>query len=135
MVRLIHPARFLFLLLALAWAGVIFYLSSQPSIDTPLLFPGQDKLLHMIAFGLLGFLLMGAMKTTDGHYRTVQVWFVTGLVACYGVLDEFHQYFVPGRTVEVYDALADAAGGLLGAWSMYYLMRFLVKYRSRPPAL
>jgi VanZ family protein len=132
---LIHPARFLSLLLAIAWAGVIFYLSSQPGIDTPLLFPGQDKLFHLIAFGLLGFLLMGSMKTTSSGYRTMQVWFVVALVATYGVLDEFHQYFVPGRSVEIYDALADATGGLLGAWSMYYLMRVLVtRCRAVPPA-
>ena len=130
---LIHPARFLFLLLAIAWAGVIFYLSSQPSIDTPLLFPGQDKLFHLIAFGLLGFLLMGAMKTTSSGYLTGQVWFTAALVASYGVLDEFHQYFVPGRSVEIYDALADATGGLLGAWSMYFLMCALVKHHPAAP--
>jgi VanZ family protein len=130
---LIQPVRFLFLLLAIAWAGVIFYLSSQPGIDTPLLFPGQDKLLHLIAFGLLGFLFMGAMKATRSGYRTMQVWIVVGLVALYGVLDEFHQYFVPGRSAEIYDALADAAGGLLGAWSMFYLVSVLVSRRSVPP--
>jgi VanZ family protein len=127
-----RSARYLFLALAIGWAGVIFYLSSQPGIDTPLLFPGQDKLFHLIAFGLLGFLLMGSMKTTSSGYRTMQVWFVVALVATYGVLDEFHQYFVPGRSVEVYDALADATGALLGAWSMYYLVRFLA---SRSKAL
>jgi VanZ family protein len=41
----------------------------------------------------------------------------------YGVSDEFHQYFVPGRSVEALDVLADALGGLLGAWMMYQLCR------------
>jgi len=127
-----RSARYLFLALAIGWAGVIFYLSSQPGIHTPMLFHGQDKLLHLIAFGVLGFLLMGAMKATRSGYRTGQVWLVAVLAASYGVLDEFHQYFVPGRSVEVYDALADAAGALLGAWSMYYLVRFLA---SRSKAL
>jgi VanZ family protein len=122
-----HSARFLFLTLAIAWAGVIFYLSSQPSIDTPSLFPGQDKLFHMIAFGVLGFLLMGGMKTTSNGYRTGQVWFVVVLVVLYGLLDEFHQYFVPGRNADIFDVLADAAGALLGAWAMYYLVKILVK--------
>ena len=121
-----RTARYLFLTLAIAWAGVIFYLSSQPSIDTPSLFPGQDKLFHMVAFGILGFFLMGGMKVTSSGYRTRQVGFVVVLVVLYGLLDEFHQYFVPGRTMDIYDALADAAGGLLGAWSMYYLVRVLV---------
>ena len=130
-----HSARYLFLALAIAWAGVIFYLSSQSSIDTPSLFPGQDKLFHMMAFGVLGFLFMGSMKTTTSGYRTGQVWLVVVLVVLYGLLDEFHQYFVPGRTVEIYDALADTAGALLGAWSMYYLVKILGKssrMRSAP---
>jgi len=130
-----QAARFIFLALAIAWAGVIFYLSSQPSIDPPSLFPGQDKLFHMIAFGLLGFFLMGGMKATSSGYRTRQVWLVVVLVVLYGVLDEFHQYFVPGRTVDSYDALADAAGALLGAWSMYYLARILIRRSTvLPPA-
>ena len=130
-----HSARYLFLALAIAWAGVIFHLSSQSSIDTPSLFPGQDKLFHMMAFGVLGFLFMGSMKTTASGYRTGQVWLVVVVVVLYGLLDEFHQYFVPGRTVEIYDALADAAGALLGAWSMYYLVKILGKssrMRSAP---
>jgi len=118
--------RFLFLTLAAAWAGVIFYLSSQPGIDTPLLFPGQDKLFHMAAFGILGFFLMGGVKTTGSGYRTGQLWFVVVLVMLYGLLDEFHQYFVPGRDADILDVLADAAGGLLGAWCMYYLVRVLI---------
>jgi VanZ family protein len=130
-----RSARYLFLALAIAWAGVIFYLSSLPGIDTPMLFPGQDKLFHLIAFGTLGFLFMGTMKTTNSGYRIRQVWFVVVLVASYGVLDEFHQYFVPGRTVEFYDALADAFGALLGAWSMYYLVKVLASRSTvSPPA-
>ena len=128
-----RSARYLFLALAIGWAGIIFYLSSLPGIDTPMLFPGHDKLFHLIAFGTLGFLLMGAMRTTNSGYRIGQAWFVVVLVASYGVLDEFHQYFVPGRTVEFYDALADAFGALLGAWGMYYLVRVLVKRRTAAP--
>ena len=126
-----HPNRLLFAALAVGWAVLIYYLSSQPGIDTPTLFPGQDKLLHLIAFGMLGFLVMGAMKRTASGYRPGQVWFTVTLVTLYGLLDESHQYFVPHRTVEFYDLLADAAGGLLGAWSMYYLVRALSN-RSRP---
>ena len=130
-----RTTRYLFLALAIGWAGIIFYLSSQPGIDAPLLFPGQDKLFHLIVFAMLGFFLMGSMKANSGGYRIIQVWFVILLVAAYGVLDEFHQYFVPGRTVDIFDALADAAGGLLGAWAMYYLVKMLASRSSvSPPA-
>ena len=116
-----------FLLAALFWAGLIFYLSSQPSIETPALFPGQDKLFHLIAFGILGFLTMGTQLASYAGYPTRRVWLVVLAVTLYGILDEVHQYFVPGRSADVYDALADALGGLLGAWAMYYLARVLTK--------
>ena len=102
-----HRARYVFLVLAFAWAGLIFYLSSQPGIDAPMLFPGQDKLFHLIVFAILGFFLMGAMKITGNGYRRSQVWMVVLIVVLYGISDEFHQYFVPGRSTESLDALAD----------------------------
>jgi len=124
-----------FLLAALSWAGLIFYLSSQPSIETPSLFPGQDKLFHLMAFGILGLLTMGALQASHGGYPTRQVWRVALAVMLYGILDEFHQYFVPGRSADVYDVLADAIGGLLGVWAMYYLVRILVRRSpGLPPA-
>ena len=114
-----------FLLAALSWAGLIFYLSSQPSIEAPALFPGQDKLFHLIAFGVLGLLTMGSLQAPRAGYSPRQVWLVVLAVTLYGILDEIHQYFVPGRSADVYDALADASGALLGAWTMYYLIRVL----------
>jgi VanZ family protein len=123
-------SRAAFLLAAISWAGLIFYLSSQPSIETPALFPGQDKLFHLIAFGILGFLAMGTRQASRQGYPAIQVWRVVFAIMLYGILDEFHQYFVPGRSADVYDVLADAIGGLLGAWTMYYLVRVL--YRLTP---
>ena len=124
--------RNLFLLLALLWASVIYYLSSQPGIDVPALFPGQDKLFHLMAFGLLGFLAMGAVKPVKKRFKLWQALLVIALVSLYGLLDETHQYFVPGRTTELYDVIADTVGGLLGVWTMYYLVRVLSR---RSPGL
>ena len=44
------------------------------------------------------------------------------LALLYAVLDEFHQWFVPGRTAAITDCLIDVSGaaagqGLLAAWS------------------
>ena len=113
--------RYISLLLALGWALIIFYLSSQPGTDQPPLFYGQDKLLHFIAFGVLGFLGMGAAKATSQGYRWWQVWLAITVVALYGVLDEFHQHFVPGRVADHYDVIADIIGGMFGVWVMYLM--------------
>jgi VanZ family protein len=70
---------------------------------------------------------MGTLQTSQNGYRQQQLWLVALAVMLYGISDEFHQYFVPGRSVDVYDVLADALGGLLGAWTMYQLSRMTCK--------
>jgi VanZ family protein len=125
-----NTLRIIFLLCAMGWAGVIFYLSSRSGADIPPLFVGEDKLLHAFVFGILGFFTLGAMKTTADAYRPFQPWLAMILVTVYGVLDEFHQHFVPGRSPDIYDVMSDAAGAMLGVWLLY---RFIM-IRLRSPA-
>jgi VanZ family protein len=111
------------LLLALAWAGVIFFLSSQPGTDTPLPFPHMDKLLHGLVFGILGLLVLGAMRSGKHGHRRTQVWTALAIAGSYGVLDEIHQHFVPGRMPDAFDVLADLTGAALGIWLLHTIIR------------
>ena len=122
--------RRLSLLLALAWMALLFYLSHQPAIDTPLLFPGQDKVAHATVYGILGMLLLGALPRPAGGYTGRQVCISTLLAGLYGMSDEIHQYFVPGRTADVQDWLADTLGALLGTLLLAQLSRV---YKSAQP--
>lgn len=115
-------------LLALLWAGLIFHLSSQSLLGVPLLFPGQDKLYHVVAFGTLGFLATGGMRPAGTRYPAARLLLAFLLVVGYGILDEYHQSFVPGRSTDPLDVLADAAGGVIGIW----LMAFVVRKRAQP---
>ena len=116
----LHP---LSLLLALTWAGVIFFLSSQPGTDIPPPFPHMDKLLHALVFGILGALVLGAMRPGTHGYSRAQVWTALLIAGIYGVLDEIHQHFVPGRTPDVFDVLADITGAALGIWLLHRIIR------------
>jgi VanZ family protein len=119
--------RHLSLLLAIGWGCAIYYLSSLPGVDTQPLFFHQDKLLHAAAFGALGFLLMGAFRPgIHGHSR-FQLLIAIMIAGTYGILDEIHQRYVPGRMPDVYDILADFAGATLGVW----LLHAIVKRRIR----
>jgi VanZ family protein len=103
--------------------ALIFGLSHQPSLPTPLLFPGQDKLFHGIVFGILGAFYLGSLYKPATGYTWVQVAIATICVLAYGISDEIHQYFVPGRTAEFWDVVADTIGGLLAATIMYLAVR------------
>ena len=115
--------RIISLICALLWAAFIYYLSDQPSVDIAPMFTHQDKLLHLAAYFVLGFFSLGALLRSPAGNRLPQVIGVTLLVALFGLLDEYHQSFVPGRNPALGDALADLAGGLLGALFMYLLAR------------
>ena len=105
-------------LAAILWMAFIFYLSSKPSLPVPGLFPGQDKLMHFISYGVLGLFIGRGLARGAAGITSRQVVIVVLLVLAYGVSDEFHQSFVPGRDASVGDLLADTFGGLVAAWLM-----------------
>ena len=80
----------------------------------PVGLPGQsDKLVHAAVFGLLAALWFWARRGADGDRRAATVAFV--MAVAWGVFDEAHQSFVPGRTADILDLLADATGAALAA--------------------
>ncbi len=95
--------------------GILFFLSHQPgdSFDLPL-FPGADKLTHMIAYGVLGATVIFAFSAEARRKRRVLVLVVAVLVpVLFGLSDEYHQSYVAGRSSEILDLVADGAGSLL----------------------
>ena len=97
-------------------AVVIFLLSAQSKLPIPetVSFPGLDKFLHACAFGSLAFTLSYWFSTDKWlgeplKYCTI----VCCIVACYGISDEIHQIFVPGRDASLYDWFADCTGAVL----------------------
>lgn len=114
---------FLLWLPPIAWAGVLFALSagSGPAFAPP--FPHIDKLEHAGAYALLGFLVARAAAGTFAISPSGAVLAGGLAAAAYGVSDEFHQSFTPGRSVEVADAVADTAGGFAGAFAWVALAK------------
>jgi len=95
--------------------GMIFFLSHQSGdfVELPE-FVGSDKLLHLIAYGsLAASFLYGLQPFTKQITRPAAGIIVVFFCFAYGVGDEFHQYFIPGRLVSAWDVLADTAGAIL----------------------
>ena len=90
-----------------AWAGLIFTLSSIPDLGTGL--GGWDlllrKLAHAAEFAVLGVLFLRAVE------RPVLAFL---LASAYAVSDEIHQIFVPGRLGSPLDVLIDMVGVAVG---------------------
>lgn len=99
-------------LLPFLYAGMIFSLSSR-SYASVHLTHGLDKVTHLICYAGFGYVLLRAFRKA-GKRDFVAVWAVL-IVVLYGVSDEFHQTFVPGRDFELWDIVFDGLGGLLAA--------------------
>ncbi|MCX7886080.1 MAG: VanZ family protein [Verrucomicrobiae bacterium] len=111
---------------AAGWATAIFVISSLPSAippeEKPLLWVvPTDALAHAIAYCLLAALVLFALRR--GHRMPLPVAVIVAIVmaSAYGVTDEWHQSFVPGRTASVADWIADAVGAALAGciWCLY----------------
>lgn len=96
--------RLLAWLPAVVWALVIFNLSARPRLPGPDV-QGIDKVAHFGAYAVLGWLLV---RAADRSGLPLAVGLVLGVL--YGATDEIHQMFVPGRSPDVMDWVADAAG-------------------------
>jgi VanZ family protein len=98
-----------------AWAGLIFWLSHQSRpIGNVRLFTHADKLAHAAAFGILAALAARAFGAAAWGARRILLAAVLS-ASLYGVADEWHQSFVPGRDPDPWDWAADTAGALAGA--------------------
>jgi len=127
--------------LVFIWLVVIFYLSAQPAADSsnlskkvtkviieiiPLdnevsttenliakLEPSIRKLGHFSEYFVLGLLVANAFRVS-GVFGLKG--FIFSLLFCilYAVSDEFHQYFVPGRSTEFKDIVMDTIGSFVG---------------------
>ncbi|MEE0845769.1 MAG: VanZ family protein [Eggerthellaceae bacterium] len=136
-------------LLVLAWAVFIFFMSSNTGdalgdgdglvslifqwlhgIQAGVLPSDVDVVspaAHFCEYAIFGALWMNAWRT-----RVATPWAVWAAVVCaslYGISDEIHQIFVPGRTADPVDWLVDTCGAALGAFVAYAVICHLRKRR------
>jgi VanZ family protein len=100
--------------LAALWAALLFWLSSKPDPLPELTSRFSDKILHFAAYGTLGALLRLGLATPRRAPRRALALAVL-LASLYGASDEWHQWFVPGRSCDVRDWVADVLGAAAGA--------------------
>lgn len=104
--------------LAGGYAVLLLYVGGRPGSELPLpsrMPPHADKVLHFLAYGLLAALLFRAVYPLNPHRpprMKAAPWIVVLVPTAVGIVDEIHQLFVPGRTAELLDVVADALGAV-----------------------
>ncbi len=107
-------------LLAIAYMAALFLLSSIPDdsdLGRRILFPPPaiQNLLHVPVYAVLTWIWWRALRARTGSQLAALL--AAAIAVGYGILDEFHQMYVPGRFASVTDALLNAAGAVaVVAW-------------------
>ena len=117
-----------------AWMAMIFALSHEPNLPAP---PGPlldtlvMKTCHVITYGVLAWLFWRALRQhADGSplLRVVSV----GLAVLYGMSDEYHQSFVPGRYGRLWDVVIDGGGAVVAMLLDWWRARRRALSRQTP---
>lgn len=98
----------------------------KEQILTPIVRKGA----HFSIYTMLGILTINFAKTFKNkkEYQLI----IYSLIFCmfYASTDEFHQYFVPGRSAEIRDVLIDSLGALTGILLIVIIRKIIKKIRK-----
>jgi len=104
----------LYLVLLAGWVLLTLILTSIPDPEFGPSFPGSDKVAHFGFYGVSGF-LCALWRREAGWGFGASALGAAMFVALLGAVDEFHQQWIPGRSMELLDWVADFSGGAAGA--------------------
>jgi VanZ family protein len=93
----------------------------------------SDKIEHFSAFFILAVLLNLTLIYQRKSLLLFKYAALVTIIIClsYGAIDELHQMFIPGRTADLRDWLADSTGVILGVLIMNFaknLFNYEVKF-------
>ncbi len=111
---------------ALLWAAFIFLLLTVPSSSLPTVhIVDIDKLAHAGVFFIQAFLLYRAFEFPKPIHLIGSIkpaYSASIITVIYATMSEVYQFFIPDRTPEILDALANSFGvilflGMLFIWN------------------
>ena len=124
----------LYLAMLAVWVVVTLTLTSIPNPQFGPTFRGADKVAHFGFYGATGFLFV-LWRMESGKGAAVAVLCAAFFAALLGAVDEFHQQWIPGRSMEFFDGVADFAGGTAGAFGAAVAasqLPFLLTRKNQP---
>jgi VanZ family protein len=111
---------------------MLYWLSSLPGVpapDDPAAYavfhwvpPSVQNVLHVPAYAALAWAWRWALVAWLRHTVAIAV-SAFAVAALYGLIDEWHQSFVPGRYASLTDVALDAVGAALGIWACHLALR------------
>lgn len=104
---------------AVGWGAFLLTLTSWPSPPhVPVVsdIPNFDKLVHLMLYAVEAWLIYRSVRWPgEPRFSATRALAIVGAMAVWGVADETHQNWIPGRSMEGDDVAADVAGAAAGA--------------------
>ena len=91
------------------WTGIILIGTSAPRLPPGPDIPASDKIAHLLAYGILGLLLMRTLRAERWPQAKAVIFALVG-GSLFAALDELHQSLIPGRQTDLLDFAADCLG-------------------------
>jgi VanZ family protein len=119
-------------ILLIAYWLAMFVGTHIPRVPQGLMMPGGDKIMHLVAYAGLAFLIaFHQLFGSSFNWKRAAV--VFGIVALYGVVDELSQIPV-GRDADLYDWFADITGAMIGL-ALLATLKAVVEWYAVIPSL
>lgn len=114
--------------LTLYW--IFLFIATTVSVETLPTPRVSDKLLHFAAFAVLVVLLdlTARIQSKNPWIKSNHFIFTYVLIMIYGAFDEIHQYFIPGRSADYMDWIADMAGAATGVILLHLFLLLDLKF-------
>lgn len=107
-----------------AIVAIITFASQQSNVSVQ-----NDKTIHFLVYSLLAYFISRALHLSFEFKKNKIFYLAVFLVSLYGLIDEIHQYFIPGRSCSFGDWVADTLGAMIGAY-FYVLQNSLQRSSS-----
>jgi VanZ family protein len=116
----------------LLYAGAVLAVSSIPNLKSPhLRFLAFDKAAHLVEYAIFAFLALRSARNLTRDISLNRAALVSVLfLACFALLDETYQYFVPGRRMDPLDILVDFVGSFAVVAALWIRAKSAKKARS-----
>ena len=122
----------LYLAMLAGWVALTLTLTSIPNPEFGPTFPGADKIAHFGFYGVAGFLFVLWRREAGTGAAAAVIWAAL-FAALLGAVDEVHQQWIPGRSMDLLDWAADLAGGTAGAFTSAVAASMLPSLLSPDP--
>ena len=96
-----------------------------------ILTPIVRKCAHFSIYAMLGMLTINFMLTFENKKMSKKIIFALLFCMFYAITDEFHQYFIPGRSAEIRDVLIDSSGALTGILFVIIVLAIIKRIKKK----